>query len=863
MVRSNGGRVAVTAEQSDKLMKARCRLLTREPWYGHIAMSMVWIPSNMPWLPEHRRTMGVRIVNGGEVQCLYYPPFVDSMTVKECFAVIQHEIEHIVRLHCLRVSGRDPDGWNIACCKPDELIVGGGDKAIGELTAGDAVYGRVGREVEVVAPMRRHHRGKMVRLKGRFLLPFSVTPEHPVLVAPWKLRTTGKPKTTIKEYGEPEFVEAGKLVGCASTRGQGPARSGFALVVPKYAQTINSRHLDLSDFVARYGDGSIRTEVLNLDGDMAWLMGLYVAEGSACSADFSAGVQWSLSANEVELAAEIQRILGAYGFSPRVDIDGTRVRVQVTSPILARAFADWFGQGAAQKRVPGWIRHHSDRGLILSFLAGYFAGDGHNSESKSGVRNSAGTVSRLLALQIQMLGFTHDIPFGLYESNRGTRALNGTTLPPERLFVMESGGWQARELFKQTPGRQRNHHFDAGGCVYVPLLEVDDEDYDGPVCNVETTDHTYLVSNAVVHNCDMTVNGPRNKPRIGYHESTTAEIIVPFKSDIIWIPEDWAQDGTAEHYYDLLEKKQKQLGPTCPNCGRSHKGQGQQSGSGSGKGKKKDKGQQGEGGQGQPQPGQGGQPDPNTQGQPQPGSRCCPSCGQENDGSYNYGGVHGKSIDDHSVWNQTDVSQDEARQVVKDMVDQATAKCQGHVPGHLVEAIQQLAKPVVRWRELLRYYLGKHVGNQRKTFSRRNRRHDRFGVPGTSHHAAATVNVIVDTSGSIGSRELEQFFAEIDAIASRAKVNVLLWDHAFQGWATYRRGDWKHFKVHGRGGTDMAAPVQWLIDQKLIADVQVMLTDGLCNYHEPCEFPMITVITTPEGTTNGPGWGHEVRLRND
>lgn len=492
MTRANGARTTATAEQSDKLMKARCRLMTREPWYGHIAMSMVWIPSNMPWLPERRRTMGVRIVNGGEVQCLYYPPFVESMTVKETFAVIQHEIEHIVRLHCLRVSHRDPDGWNIAA--------------------------------------------------------------------------------------------------------------------------------------------------------------------------------------------------------------------------------------------------------------------------------------------------------------------------------------------------------------------------------------------------DMTVNGPRNKPRIGYHESSTSEVIVPLKGNIIWIPEDWPQDGTSELFYDKLEKQQKKLGPTCPNCGRPHKKKG-------GKGKDNDPGQSGQGGKGKDksqQAGQSGQGqgsgdeqgDDQGQGGGQGGGQnqsggnepgTCPSCGQKEDGTYSYGGVSGQAVDDHSVWNQTDVSQDEARQVVKDMVDQATAKCQGNVPGHLAEAIKELAKPVVKWRELLRQYLGKHVGNQRKTYSRRNRRHDQFGMPGISHHAAATVNVVVDTSGSIGTKELEQFFGEIEAISSKAKVNVLQWDHAFQGWAVYRRGDWRKFKVHGRGGTDMAQPVQWLIDNKLVADVQVMLTDGVCNYlpGHLVQFPFITVITTPEGTTNDPPYGHTVRMAKD
>lgn len=125
------------------------------------------------------------------------------------------------------------------------------------------------------------------------------------------------------------------------------------------------------------------------------------------------------------------------------------------------------------------------------------------------------------------------------------------------------------------------------------------------------------------------------------------------------------------------------------------------------------------------------------------------------------------------------------------------------------------------------------------------------------------MNVIVDTSGSIGPRELEQFFSEIEAISSRCKTMVLQWDSAFQGYDRYRRGDWRRFSVKGRGGTDMAAPVQWLIDNKLVSDVQVMLTDGYCNYADPnkVKFPMITVITTPESSTKDPLYGHVVRMK--
>lgn len=435
-----------TQAQSDRMMNARCRLLTRSPWYGHIAMSMIWIPSEMSWMPEERRTMGVRIVNGGDIQCLYYQPFVAKQSIEELFGVIQHEIEHIVRVHCVRINHRNPVAWNVVC--------------------------------------------------------------------------------------------------------------------------------------------------------------------------------------------------------------------------------------------------------------------------------------------------------------------------------------------------------------------------------------------------DMVVNGYRKKPRIGYLDSFTNKLTLPLNGDILWIPENWPRDGSSEAYYDLLEKTQCKCGKCCPNCGRPT--------SGKGKGKSKDK----------------------SKGNEDGNSNDCPTCGSDDDGRYSYGGESGQRIDDHSVWNQSDVSEDEARQVIKDMVDVATEKCQGNAPGHLIEAIQQLGKPVVRWRELLRHYLGKHVGNQRKTYSRRNRRRDWFGVAGISHHAAANVCVIIDTSGSIGTKELQQFFAEIDAIASRAKVFVLQWDAKFQGYEMYRRGDWKKFTLHGRGGTDMAAPVQWLIDNHAVADVQVMLTDGYTQWAPKSlvSFPFITVITTLDGTTVGPEYGCCVRM---
>lgn len=320
---------------------------------------------------------------------------------------------------------------------------------------------------------------------------------------------------------------------------------------------------------------------------------------------------------------------------------------------------------------------------------------------------------------------------------------------------------------------------------------------------------------------DMAVNGHEHNPHIGFKENS--RVIVKPHDNMVWVPRDWSPSDSAEHYYEkIMEQMPKQ----------------------------QEQGQQGQGqGQGQDQEGDG-------EGEGEGGGNGNSKSQQQ----YQAGKFSGTGLDNHQIWNRSNVSQDEARQLIHDMAKQASERTQGHVPGHLKEVLEALAKPIIRWREILRQYLGKHVGNNRKTWSRLNRRYG-FGTKGVSHHAAAEVSVVVDTSGSIGTQELEQFFAEIEAIAYKAKVHVLQWDHAYQGFARYRRGDWRNITVNGRGGTDMVAPVEWLEQNGVIGDICVMLTDGYCSWPTRRQFPMLFVITTSEQHTDGPDWGEIVRMQ--
>jgi predicted metal-dependent peptidase len=294
---------------------------------------------------------------------------------------------------------------------------------------------------------------------------------------------------------------------------------------------------------------------------------------------------------------------------------------------------------------------------------------------------------------------------------------------------------------------------------------------------------------------DMCVNGRKNKPRVGYTHGR--EYVGPLGPDsekaLIWIPEDWPDDETAEFYYDKIQKDGNMMKlVNAMAAGTSSIG----------------------------------------------------------------------TLDDHGAWAGSDMSPDEMRQLVSDMVHEATNRSMGQVPGHLASVLEALNKPLVSWRELLKRYLGRHVGNRRKTYCRRSRRRDSFGVPGVSHHAAARVSIVVDTSGSISDDDLKQFFGEIESISYRAKVCVLQWDHDFQGFEpNYRKGSWRRIEVHGRGGTDMRAPVEWLYERGLIGDCCIMLTDGYCNYTEPKPFPMITCICAEGGSE--PDWGHVIKFKSN
>jgi hypothetical protein len=378
------------------------------------------------------------------------------------------------------------------CFAPTTLVVGEHNRSLGDQQINDLVYGESGRLTPVRHTMRRSYQGDLVEIKAAYLWPVVPTPEHLVKIVPRdQLRfACGQHRPRGQDYGT-RWVAAKEV------------QRGDFLVVPRLPATAQAIELNLGEFNStdRHNQTGLRT--LPLTTDTAWLLGLWVAEGSVSG---QTTVSWTLGEHEHTLIANVQRIVGELGRSALVysrrDNGAAAVEVKWGCCALARALPNWCGRGARNKHVPAFILESSPE-IRRAFLRGLFAGDG----SVQGNKIQLHTTSSILVQQVQLLVASFGAMMGIAYS----------AAPPAHRVkktgsVIKSGdSWHLRgtspelcELFgvSYVLGRCINRNYIVrDDCILVPVTGVTRRTYTGDVCNIETGDNTYLVSNAVTHNC--------------------------------------------------------------------------------------------------------------------------------------------------------------------------------------------------------------------------------------------------------------------------------------------------------------------------------------------------------------------------
>ncbi len=166
-------------------------------------------------------------------------------------------------------------------------------------------------------------------------------------------------------------------------------------------------------------------------------------------------------------------------------------------------------------------------------------------------------------------------------------------------------------------------------------------------------------------------------------------------------------------------------------------------------------------------------------------------------------------------------------------VEQAetVAKVAGKLPGGAVRALEAAQAAKVDWRELLRRAWSDTIPAD-YSWTRPNRRHVWAGLylPGITSEGVGEIAIAVDCSGSVNSRQLGLFEAEVRSILAGQRprlVHVLYFDVAVQRVEMYEAGQPVSLSPVGGGGTDFRSCFDWLYERGVFPQTLVFLTD-LC-----------------------------------
>jgi predicted metal-dependent peptidase len=183
----------------------------------------------------------------------------------------------------------------------------------------------------------------------------------------------------------------------------------------------------------------------------------------------------------------------------------------------------------------------------------------------------------------------------------------------------------------------------------------------------------------------------------------------------------------------------------------------------------------------------------------------------------------------------------------------AVAKKQGKMPGDIERFVGKLLKPQVDWRDKLRAVVtGLYPVDY--TWRRFNRRLADEGIyaPSIRREGAGEIVVAIDTSGSIGKKELTTFFSELSAISTEVmpeKVSILYIDAAVSGVDVFEAGDEIVARPRGGGGTDFNPAFTWTKKEDIQPQALIYFTDMYGDFpNETPPYPVIWVSTSEVST---------------
>jgi hypothetical protein len=202
------------------------------------------------------------------------------------------------------------------------------------------------------------------------------------------------------------------------------------------------------------------------------------------------------------------------------------------------------------------------------------------------------------------------------------------------------------------------------------------------------------------------------------------------------------------------------------------------------------------------------------------------------------GAPSGTGLDDHDWEGAQDMTAEETKELARDL-DEAIrqgALAAGKLGSGGDRMFDDLLQTKIDWREVLREFIATTCqGNDYSTWRRPNRRFVSSGyyMPSGVSEQVGELVIAIDTSGSIGERELAQFLGEVKGICDQVKPNVvrlLYWDTKVCADEKYTGMEVENItestKPAGGGGTTVGCVPEYMTQHGVKPQAVVVLTDG-------------------------------------
>lgn len=217
------------------------------------------------------------------------------------------------------------------------------------------------------------------------------------------------------------------------------------------------------------------------------------------------------------------------------------------------------------------------------------------------------------------------------------------------------------------------------------------------------------------------------------------------------------------------------------------------------------------------------------------------------------------NIDSHDMWPGDEMSEAERtlydnqiKSRLKETAEQVVKQA-GKIPGELSSILEAIKNkpPVFNWKRYFRRLIGNSITSEIQLT--RMRPSKRFpDARGIRMKRKPNIMVAVDTSGSIMSDDLKDFFSEIHHIwKTGVNVTVVEFDTKIQNIFEYKGQ--QNIEVHGRGGTDATSTIEYYKQHHDFSSC-VIFTDGyLSTFKLPICQSLIWVITKGGNKVKYPG----------